>query len=106
MGKHKFECTFWKFVSHPVATTAEHAADIAHRIEVGEFTPPNNYGERYWRSGGWCYDVGRNPYLIKYPDGHIGQGWASSVKELREACFLSRAVKVVPDPFYKAGVDY
>lgn len=105
MGNTKFECAFWKFVSHPVSTTSEQAAALARRIETGEFVPPNQYGERYWRSGGWCYDVGRKPFIFKHADGHIGQGWARSIKELREACYLGRAIKVVPDPFYKADAD-
>jgi hypothetical protein len=93
--------TFWKFVSHPVSTTEVHAAALAKRIESGEVAPMNQHGERFYKLGGWCYDIGRKPYLVQYAHGHIERHWALSVAELRRACYLSRNDKVVPDPFFK-----
>lgn len=93
--------SFWKFVEHPVQTTYEMAEALAKKIENGEFTPRNEYGERFYKSGGWCFDVGRKPYLIEQNES-IYRKWASSVKELRESLYLSRSAKVVKDPFYSA----
>lgn len=93
--------TFWKFVSHAVATTPEQAAAISRRIESGEVVPINNHGERFYKLGGWCYDIGRKPFLVEYAHGHIQRQWALSVGELRKACYLNRNDKVVPDPFFK-----
>ena len=91
--------TFWKFVSHDVDMTHDDAQKLAYRIEKGEFVPKNSHGERYYRTGGWCFDIGRKPYLVEYAHGHIQRHYAMSVAELREACYLKRADKVVPCPF-------
>lgn len=91
--------TFWKFVSHPITTTHADAEALAKRIEAGEFVPHNSHGECYYKLGGWCYDIGRKPYLIEYSHGHIQRAWALSIAELRAACHLSRHDRVVPDPF-------
>lgn len=93
--------TFWKFVDHPIDTTPEQAAKLAERIESGDFVPCNSHGERYYKSMGWCYNIGRKPYLIQHSHGDISRGWAASIKELRKALYLTKADKVVPDPFYK-----
>jgi len=92
---------FWKFVDHPIKTTAEQAAAIARQIEVGDFVPGNSSGERFYKLGGYCYDLGRKPYLVEYAHGHIQRHWALSRKELRTACHLRRRDKVVSDPFYR-----
>lgn len=76
----------------------------AAKIESGKFVPMNNYGERFYKSGGWCFDIGRKPFLVEYSHGHIERKWALSVKELRSACYLTCNDKVVPDPFYKESV--
>jgi len=95
------ECTFWKFVSHPVSMTHADAENLAKKIESGEFVPSNSYGERFYKLGGWCFDIGRKPYLVEGPDGHIGRSWALSVKELRQALYLTKRHQVVRDPFHK-----
>lgn len=97
----KKQVTFWKFVSHPVSTTEEQAAALAKRIESGEVVPMLQYGERFFQRGGWCFDIGRKPYLVEYSHGYIQRHWALSVGELRKACCLSRNDRVVADPFYK-----
>lgn len=97
--------TFWKFVSHPVSTTFEQAEALAKRIEALEFVPLcSSAGDRFYKSGGWCYDIGRKPFLVEYSHGHIQRHWAMSISELRKACYLSRSDKVVPDPFFKSDV--
>jgi len=98
--------TFFQFAFHPNVSSRESAQRVADRIEGKEFAPGNNCGERYYKSGGWCYDIGRKPFLIQHAYGGISRGWALSVSELREAFVLKRADKVVPDPFYKKEVEY
>jgi hypothetical protein len=78
---------------------------VARRIESGEFVPPNHGGVRYYKSMGWCFDVGRKPYLINYAYGHIERNWASSVRELRHVLALRRADRVVLDPFAESETD-
>jgi hypothetical protein len=92
---------FWKFVSHEVATSQADAAALAIKIERGEFIPCNQSGERYYRLGGWCYDVGRKPFLVEYFHGGFERKWAKSVKELRIACYLKRVDRVIADPFWR-----
>lgn len=99
--KKNAKVQFWKFVSHPVSTTFELAEAQAKRIEAGDFVPMNQHGERFYKVGGWCFDIGRKPFLVEYSHGHIWRLWAMSVGELRKACYLSRNDKVVPDPFFK-----
>lgn len=96
--------TFWKFVSHPVSTTPEQAQALANRIASGEYRAVNQRGERFYRLGGYAYDVGRQPYLIQYHYGSIERVWALSVAELREVCHLTNADKVVKDPFVSKAV--
>lgn len=97
--------SYWKFVKHEVSTTREQAAAFAKNIEDGVVTPHNAHGERYYKLGGWCYDVGRKPYLIEYAHGGFERKWARSVSELRNACYLRRADKVIQDPFFTAEED-
>lgn len=99
MAKSKVVCSYWKFAHHDNVPSVEFAMSLAKRIEEGEFVPTNNCGERYFKSMGWCFDVGRKPYLIQYAHGEIHRSWAMSVAELRESCGLSRRDKVVQDPF-------
>jgi hypothetical protein len=98
------QVTFWKFVSHPISTTQEQAKVLAERIQSGEYRPPNSHGERFYKLGGYCYDVGRKAYLIQYAYGSIERKWAHSVAELRKACYLKAQDKVVLDPFQKGEI--
>ncbi|MBC3871736.1 hypothetical protein [Undibacterium oligocarboniphilum] len=91
--------TFWKFVNHTISTTPEEARALAEKIESGEFVPHNNHGERFYKWMGYCYDIGRVPYLIQYSHGSIERAWGLSVKEIRESLYLKRSDKVIPDPF-------
>jgi hypothetical protein len=91
--------TFWKFVSHAISTTHEDAAAIAKKIERRELVPIASIGERYYKLGGYCYDIGRKPYLIQYAHGSIARAWALSVSDLRLGLGLSRKDKVALDPF-------
>lgn len=100
--KKTAKVTFWKFVSHPISTTLEQAEALAKRIEAGDFVPFNQHGERYYKLGGWCYDIGRKPFLVEYSHGDIQRQWAMSIGELRKTCHLNRNCKVVPDPFFKS----
>lgn len=93
---------FWKFVKHEVKMTRDDAQALATQIVAGTVRPINSYGERFYKRGGWCFDVGRKAYLIEFTHGQFERKWALNVAELRQACYLKRGDKVIPDPFHKA----
>lgn len=103
MSKPKVTC--WKFVKHEVSMTLQDAQALASQIEAGTIRPVNSYGERFYKLGGWCFDLGRKPYLIEYTHGQIERKWALSVAELRQACYLKRGDKVIPDPFFHLQIE-
>ena len=96
----KKTCSYHQFAFH-ANVNPESGARMAARIDAG-FNPPNDSGERYYKSAGFCFDIGRKPFLIEQ-DGLIYRMWALNKKELREKCRVSRRAAIVADPFALAG---
>ncbi len=98
--------SFWKFVSWEVNITPSQAASFAEDIKSGRKVRPCDPGGRFFKMGGWCFDLcelaGYKPYLIKYHEGGIEQAWGRNVGELREQLYLSRRDKVAANPFATA----
>ena len=56
---------------------------------------------RYVWKDGWQFDIGRKPYLVEAPDGTITRLWGRSKEDLIIGCKLSKAHKIVDDPFLR-----
>jgi len=89
---------YWKF-NEDSDFPEEKAQQIADRIQSGEYNPPNDYGSKYYKFMGYCFDVGRKAYLIEYEHGSFERKYAKSIGELRDCCYLSKNDKVILDPF-------
>lgn len=62
---------------------------------------PKTRGQRYVWKYGWQFDIGRKPYLVEAPDGTISRLWGRSKDDLIIGCKLSKAHKIVDDPFLR-----
>lgn len=73
--------------------------DMLLIAESFERHPPKTRGNRYVWKDGWQFDIGRKPYLVEAPDGTITRLWGRSKEDLIIGCKLSKAHKIVDDPF-------
>jgi len=101
--KNERTVTFKQFAFHSNVPDVRHAEAVRDKIQSGEFKPLNNDGERFYKSAGYEFDIGRLPFLID-DHGAIYRAYALSGKELRDALGLSRSARCIPDPF--AGANH